>query len=496
MVNQKDDSKHQTDISRRKFLGQTAAAIGAIGFPYVVSSSAVGAGGSVPPSERIVIGSIGVGGQGTFNMVQLMNLPDTQIAAVCDVDQGSDGYLGGAWGGGWGKGRGGAIPAKKMAEEYYAKNRSNGSFKGVDAYGDFREIINRDDIDAVAISTPDHWHAITAMQAIKAGKHVYCEKPLTHSVYEARQLAKAAKKANVATQMGNQGHCGEGIRLIVEWIADGAIGQVHEVQCWTNRPVWPQGLDRPKETPPVPDSLDWDMYCGPAPIRPYHPAYHPFNWRGWWDFGTGVMGDMGCHIMDVPWWALHLQSPEAIEASSSPVNDETAPLASIIHQYYPKRGDMVPVKMSWYDGGLTPPRPRDLEPTRPLGDGTGNGLIFIGEKGKIKCGCYGASPRIFPESKMLAYDRPPKSIPRVKGPHENWIRGCRTGKATASSFEKAGPLTEAVLLSNIAIRTGNRLHWDSKNMKFTKIEGQNAGEEALAQANKYVNPPYRGDWKL
>ncbi len=483
-------------ISRRDFLAASAStAIGAIGFPYIVSSSSLGANGGTAASERVTVGCIGVGGQGTFDMRRVMEgNDDVQMVAVCDVEKENPRYLGGGFTDKWEHGTGGCLPAKKRVEDYYSAKAGSGAYKGCQAYTDFRELIAREDIDAVVVGTTDHWHALCSAAAAKSGKHVYCEKPLTHSVYEARKLAEICRQAGVATQMGNQGHSSEDIRLICEWIWAGAIGNVTEVHAWTDRPVWPQGIDRPKDTPPVPDTLDWNMWLGPAPERPYNAAYHPFDWRGWWDFGTGVMGDMGCHIIDPVAWALKLGHPVTIQASYTATNYDSAPKASTIHYEFPAREDMPPVKLHWYTGGLTPERPAELEEGRKLGGGDGNGVLFVGDKGKLMCGCYAAGPRIIPETKMRAFleaGRPEKIIPRSKrGPHGDWINACKGEGKASSNFDVSGPLTEIVLLGNLAIQCPEAkeqiLKWDGDQMKVTNIEA----------ANKYVNPPYRGDWTL
>jgi predicted dehydrogenase len=346
-------------------------------------------------------------------------------------------------------------------------------------------------IDAVTVSTPDNAHAVAAMMAIKMGKHVYVQKPMAHDVYEVRRLTEAARKYKVVTQMGNQYHSGQGIRLICEWLWDGAIGPVREVHVWTNRPMgkygFPAAMERPTDTPEVPSSLNWDLWLGPAAYRPYHPVYVPFRWRGWWDFGTGSLGDMGCHIMDSAFWALKLGSPVSVEASSTKVNSETAPLAVMVHYKFAARGDMPPVEMTWYDGGLMPPRPQELEEGRSMawGDESG-GALFVGDKGSLMCDHHNDSPRLIPESKMKAYNRPPKTIPRSIGHHKEWIHACKGGKPAGSNFDFAGPLTEAVLLGNIAIRMGKKLYWDGPNMNITNVP----------EANKYVRRQYRQGWRL
>jgi predicted dehydrogenase len=364
-------------------------------------------------------------------------------------------------------------------------------FPDVPKYRDFRKMLEKqkDDIDAVIVATPDHFHAVAAMAAMRLGKHVYVQKPLTHSVYEARRLTEAAREYKVMTQMGNQGHSGEGCRLVCEWIWDGAIGDVREVHAWTDRPIWPQGIERPQDTPPTPDTLDWDVWLGPAPQRPYHPSYLPFNWRGWWDFGTGALGDMACHILDPVVWALKLGYPKKVWAESTPVNSETAPLVSQVHYEFPARSGMPEVKMTWNDGRMLPVRPECLEPDRRMGV-DGNGVLFIGDKGVLMCGAYGESPQLIPVAAMQAYKRPAKTIERIpegQGQHEgDWLRACKDGKPACSNFDVAGYLTEIILLGNLAIRTGKQLDWDGPTMTVTNVP----------EANQYVKREYRSGWSL
>ena len=335
------------------------------------------------------------------------------------------------------------------------------------------------------------------MAAIERGLNVYCEKPLTYSVQEARLVANAARKAGVATQMGNQGHAMESIRLLCEWIWDGAIGDVYEVHAWTPHPVWPQGMiRRPVETPPIPDTLNWDLWLGPAKYRPYHPAYLNMLWRGWLDFGTGGLGDMGCHIFDHIVWSLKLGAPKSVEGSHShyveevtwdiPPNTEGYPRASMVTFKFPARDGLPPVKLYWYDGGLMPPRPDELEDERKMGDNLG-GAIYVGTKGKIMTGSHGANGvRIIPEKAMMAYTQPAKSIERSPGHHLEWIDACKGGKPALSNFDYAGPMTETVLLGNIALRTGKKLYWDSENMRITNDEN----------ANKFLSRAYRDGWGI
>ena len=450
MRNQKNNNKQKDrKMSRRDFMSG-AAAVAAF---TIVPRYVLGGAGNKPPSEKLNIAGIGSGGMGASNINACSK---ENIVALCDVDD-------------------------KQAADTFKR------YPNAKKYRDFREMLDKQkDIEAVIIATPDNTHAVAAMAAMKRGKHVYVQKPLTRTVYEARALTEAARKYKVATQMGNQGHSGDGVRLICEWIWDGAIGPVREVNAWTNRPIWPQGIDRPTDTPKVPDTLDWDLWLGPAPNRPYHPCYLPFNWRGWWDFGCGALGDMACHLLDPVFSALKLGYPASVEACATEVNNETFPLASIVRYEFPARGDMPPLKLSWYDGGMKPPRPDELEPGRTM-----TSVVFIGDKGKLMCGEYGDGPRLIPESKMKEYKRPPETLPRIRGGqggHEqNWIDACKGGPPACSNFDYAGPFTESVVMGNLAMRRlGKKLLWDGENMKVTNDD----------EANQYVNQPRRPGWEL
>ncbi|MBN2270422.1 MAG: Gfo/Idh/MocA family oxidoreductase [Sedimentisphaerales bacterium] len=440
------------NMSRRDILG-AAAAVSAF---TIVPRHVLGGAGNTPPSEKLNIAGIGIGGQGAWDLSQLES---QNIVALCDVDQ----------------------------------SHAAGTFKrypNAKKYRDFRKMLDKQkDIDAVVVATPDHVHAVASITAIKMGKHVYCEKPLTHTIYEARKVAQAAHEHKVATQMGIQGHSGEGIRRLCEWIWDGAIGQVREVHSWTDRPKgwWPQGVGRPKDTPPVPATLDWDLWLGPAPYRPYNHAYVPFKWRGWWDFGTGPLGDMGIHNCSPIFWALKLGYPTSIElVSQEGCNEETGPTKSIVRYEFAARGDMPPVTLTWYDGGNEPPRPEELEEGRRIGDNDG-GSLLVGDKGKILApGWCAESPRIIPETKMSEYEQPAMTIPRSPGHHAEWIDACKTGKPTTANFDFAGRLTEVMLAGNIAVRTGQKLLWDGPKMTCTNSP----------EANKYVHCRYRKGWAV
>jgi len=443
-------------ISRRHFLAATATTAAAT----IVPRHVLGGPRHITPSEKLNIAGIGVGGMGKSNLSQLES---ENIVALCDVDS-------------------------NYAAETFKK------YPKAKVYTDFRKMLDtQKDIDAVVIATPDHTHAVISMEAMRRGKHVYCQKPLTHDVYESRMLAKAARETGITTQMGIQGHSGEGIRLICEWIWDGAIGEVRDIDAWCSLSYYPFGHEwwsskwsrRPQETPPVPSMLDWDLWLGPAPQRPYHPAYHPGVWRCWWDFGCGMMGDRGAHTLDPVFWALKLGHPTSVEATSLDLNPDTHPVASIVTYRFPARGDLPPVKLTWYEG-LRPPRPIELEDGRRMGHIEG-GVLFKGSKGTLMAGVYGEDPRLIPESKMKEYKQPPKTIPRVEDSHEqDWVRACKDGRPAGADFEYSGLLTEVCLLGNMAKRVDARIEWDGANMKVTN----------LPEANKYIHTPYREGWTL
>jgi len=443
-------------ISRRHFLTATATTAAAT----IVTRHVLGGPRHITPSEKLNIAGIGVGGMGKSNLSQLES---ENIVALCDVDS-------------------------NYAAETFKK------YPKAKVYTDLRKMLDtQKDIDAVVIATPDHTHAVISMEAMRRGKHVYCQKPLTHDVYESRMLAKAARETGITTQMGIQGHSGEGIRLICEWIWDGAIGEVRDVDAWCSLSYYPFGHEwwsskwsrRPQETPPVPSTLDWDLWLGPAPQRPYHPAYHPGVWRCWWDFGCGMMGDRGAHTLDPVFWALKLGHPTSVEATSLDLNPDTHPVASIVTYRFPARGDLPPVKLTWYEG-LRPPRPIELEDGRRMGHIEG-GVLFKGSKGTLMAGVYGEDPRLIPESKMKEYKQPPKTIPRVEDSHEqDWVRACKDGRPADADFEYSCLLTEVCLLGNVAKRVDARIEWDGANMKVTN----------LPEANKYIHTPYREGWTL
>jgi predicted dehydrogenase len=351
-------------------------------------------------------------------------------------------------------------------------------------------------IDAVIVSTPDHHHFHASMAVIRLGKHLYCEKPLTHSIWEARELAKAARDAGVATQMGNQAQADKDTRIIQEFVMDNAIGPIREAHIWTDRPsrglhgeYWPQGVPRPTDTPAIPDTMAWDLWIGPAPMRPYHPSYAPFNWRGWWDFGTGALGDMGCHYFDPVVRALRLRAPTSVEAVSTRVNEESYPLGSVVTYHFPARGEMPPVTVKWHDGGLRPPRPDVLNDGDVLG---ANGVMLVGDDGVLLTD-WDTTWRMFPDERAKEYGTPPQVLARSPGHHEEWLQACKGGPTPGSNFDWAGPLTESVLLGNVALRsqlrddlTRKKLLWDSDKMAFTNHES----------ANQFLRREYRDGWQV
>ena len=452
----------RTKMTRRQFV-RTVGAGAAVAFT-IVPGYVVGARGQTPPSEKLNIAGIGIGGMGRSN---LRACSGENIVALCDVD------------------------------EQYAAGTFK-AFPNAARYTDYRVMLEKQkDIDAVVIATPDHTHAVIIMAAIQAGKHIYCQKPLTHTVYEARKITEAAQASKVQTQMGNQGHSSEQIRLVREWVQSGAIGDVKEVHAWTDRPIGKQWWtnfavkELPQGSQPVPETLNWDLWLGPARERGYNCAYLPFKWRGWLDFGTGSLGDMGCHILDPACWALDLRHPSSITAEVEYVKpglkDEVFPISAKVTFEFPQRGKLCPMKLVWHDGHFKVPRPSMLEDGRGLPE---SGAIIYGDKETILHGSHGAGgARVIPEARMKTFVRPEKTLPRVRGGHEgDWIRACKDGRPASSNFaDYGGQLTEMVLLGVAAQRVpGEKLEWDGENLRFTNNDG----------ANRYVHTPYRDGWSL
>jgi predicted dehydrogenase len=457
---------NSSSITRRRFLADSTKAVSALALApgFIASAASPENRRKLSPNDKLNIAFVGVAGRGGDNLREITGAEDVNLAALCDVDEAN---------------------LNQVGAKYPTAKR----------YRDYRRMLEAEkSLDGVVISIPDHNHAPATMMALKLGRNVYCEKPLTRTVKEARAIGLAAREAKVATQMGNQGMAFEGNRFINEWLADGCIGPVRQAHVWSDRPTsrgklpgwWPQGIQRPTDTPPVPATLDWDLWLGPAPQRPYHPAYVPFKWRGWWDFGSGGLGDMGIHNLAPVFAALKLGAPSSVNASSTPVFPDSVPLANVVHYEFPVRGDMPPVKLHWYDGGITPPRPEELDDERELD--REDGILLVGDKGKMLVeGWGGEKPRLIPESRNKEYQRPPKTLPRSVGHHKEWLLACRAGSPTRSNFEFAGPLTEAVLLGMVCVRNGgDKLIWDSANLKVTNDP----------DANRFLHYEYRKGWEL
>jgi predicted dehydrogenase len=436
-------------VSRRDFL-KTSSVAAAAGSLAVWSETP--AQESKSPSERLNVAVVGVAGRGGAN---LNGVATQNLVALCDID---DNHLAGA--------------AKR--------------FPAAKTYNDFRRMLDAQagEIEAVVVSTADHNHAPAGLWAMSLGKHCYCEKPLTHNVWEAREMAKAAQKHKVVTQMGTQIHAGNNYRRVVEVIRSGAIGKVHEAIVWVGK-GWGGG-DRPTDSDPVPQTLHWDVWLGPAPERSYKEGrYHPQNWRRWWDFGGGTLGDMACHYCDLPFWALDLRHPTTIEASGPPVHKETCPLGLNVTWEFPARGEQPPVKLTWYDGGMFPPTPPEFAEGEKLN--AEGGAIMVGTKGKVIHDTYGLRARLLPDSLHKSVGDPPRTLPRITTSHEvNWSDACK-GKGEASSpFEYAAKLTEVMLLGVVALRAGVKIHYDGANMRITNSR----------EANDMLKRDYRRGWSL
>jgi predicted dehydrogenase len=467
-------------ISRRKFIRNASVAGAAF---TILPRFVLGGKGYVPPSDTVYVAGVGVGGKGTSDLTGIAQNTHAKVVFLCDVDDRM------------------AVDSKK-------------NFPNAKYYKDFRTMLDKEGsgIDAVTVSTPDHTHAAAAMAAMQRGKHVYVQKPLTYSIHEARMLAEAAKKYKVVTQMGNQFASADHVRTAKEMVDANLIGDVTNVIAWTNRPVWPQGIPTPIGKFEIPKELNWDLWLGPAPYIDFNPAYLPFNWRGWWAFGTGALGDMGCHIMDAAFRILPIDFPSEVECSTTTMwkgffdeadYRDSCPASSIIHLNFPRKDGKGNIKLTWMDGGLLPERPAELLPEERLGDRDG-GYIFEGTKGKLM-GNYNTAPTLLPTARMKDTALPTASIPRIPGKeaghYTQWIDACMAGYGKmqlSSPFEYAGPFTEAVLMGNLALRSyamrdekGNypgrkKLLWDAKNMKITNFD----------EANQFVKRAYRSGWTL
>ncbi len=471
-----NEKSEKSGISRRTFLGTTAAA--AAGFT-IVPGNVVSGMGYKAPSDKLNIAGVGIGGMGFAN---LKNLQAENIIGLCDVD--------------W-----------KYSKKVFD------FFPGAKTYKDWRRMYDEmgKSIDAVVVATADHTHCIVASNAMTMGKHVYVQKPLTHTVYESRLLTKLAENYKVATQMGNQGSSGEGVNQVCEWLANGEIGEVTKVESFTDRPIWPQGLNRPEPGQWVPETLDWDLFIGPAPMRPFHPLYTPWNWRGWWDFGTGALGDMACHILHPVFLGLELGYPTKAEGYSTLLLNDCAPNAQMVRLVFPartpkrlwkgmKKGTQLKeVEVTWYDGGLQPMKPKGWPDGKSMND-AGGGVLFHGTKDTLVCGCYGKDPWLLsgrvPQS--------PKFRRRVEGSHEmDWVRACKESPEnrvkSASDFSEAGPFNEMVVMGVLAVRLqslNKELHWDGPNMKFTNISPSEKIKTVVKDGFEINDghPTFKKDW--
>ncbi|WP_223648820.1 Gfo/Idh/MocA family protein [Hymenobacter psoromatis] len=472
--------------SRREFVKQGTAAAAF----FIVPRFVLGGKGYTAPSDQLVVAGVGVGGKGESDIANFAKTSKARIAYLCDVDE------------------------SRAA-------RTVKAFPQAKFYKDWRKMLDKESkhIDAVSVSTPDHNHAIITLAAMQLGKHVYVQKPLTHDIYEARALTEAAKKYKVVTQMGNQGASNDGVRQLREWYDAGTIGEVHTVYCWTDRPVWPQGIPWPTTAAPVPATLDWDLWLGTAPAKNFVDKLVPFNWRGWWDYGTGALGDMGCHLVEAPFRVLNLGYASAVQASVGSVYvdefkrgyfpDSCPPSSHVILKFPQTDKTQHPVTVHWMDGGIQPERPDELEPNEKFGDG-GNGILFIGDKGKMMASTYSENPRLLPTSRTQQV-QVPQTLARVPGQanghYGQWVEACLAGygkMAVSSPFEIAGPLTEALLIANLAIRgydiqrpratgpggsmdypgRGVELLWDPKNLRITNLD----------DVNQFVKRTYRTGW--
>ena len=470
------ENKKTMQPSRRNFIKSTSLV--SAGF-FIVPRHVLGRG-FVAPSDKLNIAGIGVGGKGSSDLAEFSKSPNVNIVALCDVD-----------------------------DRQAVKSRT--AFTKAKYYKDFREMLEKEkkNIDAVSVSTPDHTHAVAALAAMQLGKHVYVQKPLTHDIYEARMLTKAAERYKVVTQMGNQGASGDGVRKMTEWYKAGLIGEAVDIYCWTNRPVWSQGFGKPTTKDEVPPELDWKLWLGPNEFEEYHKEYVPFNWRGYHSFGTGALGDMGCHIIDPAFKTVGLGYPSEVECSVANLYEkgrtpsyhpESFPAASTLKLKFPGKNGSKDVSLHWMDGGIMPDRPEELSPEEQMGD-SGGGAIIIGTKGKMMCSVYGNNPQLLPTSRTKE-NVLPETIARVpEGHYLQWVNACIAGhgkKQLSSSFDYAGPLTETILMGNLALRSWNikndkgaftgrkKLLWDAENMKITNFD----------EANQFVKREYKNNYSL
>ncbi|MGH9489127.1 MAG: Gfo/Idh/MocA family oxidoreductase [Terriglobales bacterium] len=520
-----------TDLTRRHFLETTAASATAF---TILPRHVLGGPGHVAPSDQVTLASIGTGAQGTRVMMDFLRQPNVRVVAVADVNRESSDYSEWApheirkkeraitgdanWGSRWDGPTCGREPARRLVNAYYARHRPavpGDSSHGCAAYNDFREMLAREhDLDAVAVCTPDHWHAPVAVTAMRAGKHVYGQKAMCHTFYEAKLMADVARQTGAVTQVAVADSASLATRQLCEWIGAGVIGAVRRVENWSTRPYWPQGMDAPTEAQPVPDGLDWDLWLGPAPKRAFNHAYLPFIWRGWYDFGEGALGDMANYSFDTIFRALRLNSPIAVEASSTQPHPQSFPTAALLWFQFPERRDartpdeviagvpfrpagpgegvaLPPVEIHYYTAQLTPQRPPQLEDGRELG-AQGEGLLFIGDQGTIMCGFEGEHPQLIPAARMRAFTPPPATLPPSIGHYQEFLTAVLAAHAgqtpvpPAANFAFEAPIAETIMLGNIATRKRQRLIWDEASRDFTN--------PSAADCRALLHPPYRAPW--
>lgn len=463
------------NTTRRQFLTAASTAVAAFS---IVPRHVLGGPKFVAPSEKINLALVGAGGQGRTNVRALFREADVQVIALADpVESVSLERF-------YFKGLGGRKPVLAEIEKHYAQKSP--AFRCAE-YEDFRVMLEKEKaIDAVLCATPDHLHAYVSVVSMRAGKHVYCEKPLTHNIAEARLVAKVAKETGLATQMGNQGHSSEGIRQTVEYLRDGAIGTVREAHSWVPAFRWNPTLQgKPTDAPPLPSGINWDLWIGPRPMRPYHHAYVPVTWRDFWQFGCGALGDFGCHDMDAAVWAFDLEAPESVQVRPAGYCDaEIAPYGETGYYHFPARGNQPPLKLTWYSGGLMPDRPDALPENFNL---PGRGVMFVGDKGVIQCDGAGGAPRLFPAALRNAYKTPDKTLRRSKGHHRDWLDAIKGGPAASSNFQEASRLTEITLLGVLSLRLGGkRILWDAQGLQV----------KGMPEAEALIQGSYRKGWEL
>lgn len=471
----KNYSKKEKEVSRRNFI--RGAAFSAAGF-MIVPRHVLGGHGFVPPSDKVNVGIVGAGGKGRQNTAELLKLDDVQVKAIADPANYwnlADFYY---------KSEAGRSPVKEMVEEHYAAKTPG---LKVAEYMDFRTMLDKEPaLDAIMCSTPDHTHAYVSLLAMGAGKHVYCEKPLTHNIWEARQVRKVAQETGLATQMGNGGHSTDGIRQTVEYLRSGAIGKVGEVHAWVPASRWVPGLKGlPVGSSTVPVGFDWDLWLGPREPRPFHEAYVPVTWRDFWTYGCGALGDFGCHDMDAATWAFDLHAPESVEILPAGYSDaDIAPYGEIGYYQFAASGKQPPLKLTWYSGGLRPPHHEMLPEDYSL---SSRGTMFVGEKGIILNEGGDRAPKLFPESLNASFTPPEPTLARSNGHYRDWVDAIKGGPAASSNFDYGARLTEITLLGVLSLRLGGqKIYWDAENMKA----------KGLPDADAFIREPVRKGWEM